>query len=52
MLGYSSKEYTPSQWGRHGGRMTTGGQDVGGAEVASSPRPFPSAKVVYVKRAP
>lgn len=52
MLGYSSKEYTPSQWGRHGGRMTTGSQDVGGTEVASSPWPFPSVKAVYVKRAP
>lgn len=47
MLGYSSKEYTPSQWGRHGGRMATGSQDVGGTEVASS-----SVKAVYLKRAP
>lgn len=47
MLGYSSKEYTPSQWGRHGGRMATGSQDVGGTEVASS-----SVKAVCLKRAP
>lgn len=37
MLGYSSKEYTPSQWGSHGGRIATGSQDVHGTEVACSP---------------
>lgn len=37
MLGYSSKEYTPSRWGRHGGRMASGSQDVCGTEMASSP---------------